>query len=365
MLRDRRAGLDQPAHRPLRRQARPGAGARDLRPGAVDGARARGAFQDVDLSAVFRDVAAWTTARCTRAATTPSWPRLAVKHALDGRGVAHLVLPDEVQVQPSDAPPARRWAGSPTWPRPADRRRWPRAGPAAGRPPPGDHRRATAPGAPPRSCARWPNGSAPRCSPRSRPRAWCPTPTRSVPACSAAAAPRWRRWLMNESDLLLVVGASFANHTGIAPYKPIVQIDDAPAAIGRFHPVDVGDPRRRRADAAPRCSTRSAATDGRPTSAPTSPRAGRSGARRRPAGPPTTGAGVSPPPPCSRPCPAHCPADAVVTVDVGNHAYSFGRYLGVAGPAGAHVRLPRLDRVRLPGRDGCLGRRPVRGRSSR
>ncbi len=28
---------------------------------------------------------------------------------------------------------------------------------------------------------------------------------------------------------------------------------------------------------------------------------------------------------------AHCPADAVITVDVGNHAYSFGRYFGVAG----------------------------------
>ncbi|HEY6421658.1 MAG TPA: hypothetical protein VIY28_00135 [Pseudonocardiaceae bacterium] len=28
---------------------------------------------------------------------------LAVKHAIDGRGVAHLVLPDEVQVQPSTA----------------------------------------------------------------------------------------------------------------------------------------------------------------------------------------------------------------------------------------------------------------------
>ena len=28
---------------------------------------------------------------------------LAVKHALDARGVAHLVLPDEVQVLPSDA----------------------------------------------------------------------------------------------------------------------------------------------------------------------------------------------------------------------------------------------------------------------
>jgi len=28
---------------------------------------------------------------------------LAVKHARDARGVAHLVLPDEVQTQPSDA----------------------------------------------------------------------------------------------------------------------------------------------------------------------------------------------------------------------------------------------------------------------
>src|SRR6185437_889824 len=32
-------------------------------------------------------------------------------------------------------------------------------------------------------------------------------------------------WHMNESDLLVVFGASFANHTGIAPYKPIVQVD--------------------------------------------------------------------------------------------------------------------------------------------
>ncbi len=44
-------------------------------------------------------------------------------------------------------------------------------------------------------------------------------------------------WLMNESDLLVVVGASFSNHTGIASYKPIVQIDDEPSSIGRFHAV--------------------------------------------------------------------------------------------------------------------------------
>ena len=45
-------------------------------------------------------------------------------------------------------------------------------------------------------------------------------------------------WLMNESDLLIALGTSFSNHTGIAAYKPIVQVDDDPAALGRFHPVD-------------------------------------------------------------------------------------------------------------------------------
>ena len=37
----------------------------------------------------------------------------------------------------------------------------------------------------------------------------------------------------------------------------------------------------------------------------------------------------------------------------------------VEGAAGADVGLPRLDRVRLPGRDGRLGRRPRAGRWSR
>ncbi len=47
-------------------------------------------------------------------------------------------------------------------------------------------------------------------------------------------------WMMNESDLIIVFGASFANHTGIATYKPLVQVDHDPMAIGRFHSVDVG-----------------------------------------------------------------------------------------------------------------------------
>ena len=46
-------------------------------------------------------------------------------------------------------------------------------------------------------------------------------------------------WFMNESDLIVVFGASFSNHTGIAEYKPVIQVDIDPMALGRFHPVDL------------------------------------------------------------------------------------------------------------------------------
>ena len=45
-------------------------------------------------------------------------------------------------------------------------------------------------------------------------------------------------WFMSESDLLLVFGASFSNHTGITPKKPIIQVDYDPAALSKFHKVD-------------------------------------------------------------------------------------------------------------------------------
>jgi len=126
-----------------------------------------------------------------------------------------------------------------------------------------------------------------------------------------------------------VVGASFANHTGVAAYKPIVQIDDDPAAIGRFHSVAVpvlGDARltlKALLDALGETK----ATDQRPDVAARwaiwrAEKARRVGDDR--------GQGVSAAAvfdALSR----HLPADAVVTVDVGNHAYSLGRYLESAG----------------------------------
>ena len=46
-------------------------------------------------------------------------------------------------------------------------------------------------------------------------------------------------WFMNEADLLVVLGASFSNHTGITPKLPTIQIDRDPMALGKFHAIDV------------------------------------------------------------------------------------------------------------------------------
>jgi thiamine pyrophosphate-dependent acetolactate synthase large subunit-like protein len=132
-------------------------------------------------------------------------------------------------------------------------------------------------------------------------------------------------WLMNESDLLLVFGASFSNHTGIAPYKPIVQVDFDPMALGRFHPVTVpvlghagvtaallrehigSNPDRvdQRADIAERWAI------------------WRAEKARRLADDRMMGVGSAA---VFDTMTRLVPDGAVLTVDVGNHAYSFGRY---------------------------------------
>ncbi len=46
-------------------------------------------------------------------------------------------------------------------------------------------------------------------------------------------------WFMNEASCLIVLGASFSNHTGITPKKPTIQVDYDAMALGKFHAVDV------------------------------------------------------------------------------------------------------------------------------
>jgi len=288
----------------------------------------RGAFQDVDLSAVFRDVAV-STSTVNAGSDHAELAALAVKRAIDNRGVAHLVLPDEVQTLPSDAA-----AATPEG-RLSDRR----AGPDAA---------ALTRAVDLVGQARRPVIIAGHGARNAREELMAVARRLNAPVLTTfkakgliadsdplAAGVLGRSgtpvasWLMNEADLLVVVGASFANHTGIAPYKSIVQIDDSPAAIGRFDAVGAhlqGDAEITLS--ALRGALHSVkAEDQRPDIAARWA-LWRAEKTRRVVD--DRGRGVAAAAvfdALSR----HLPFDAVVAVDVGNHAYSLGRYLESKG----------------------------------
>lgn len=135
-------------------------------------------------------------------------------------------------------------------------------------------------------------------------------------------------WVMNESDALVVFGASFSNHTGITTKRPTIQVDRDPMILGKFHSVDVpvwGSI----------AETVDALMNGLPDSPTTEDQRGdvaerwkiwREEKQRRLSE--TRGCGV------------HSvavfeamnkvvPANAIIAVDVGNNTYSFGRYFEV------------------------------------
>ena len=296
--------------------------------------RGRGAFQDTDLSAAFADVARYS-ATVQAGSDAAELMNLACKTALVERDVAHLVLPDEVQVQP--APVAERAAGSPQG-RMGDR------------------------GISPAASAL--DAAIDVLSGSARPMIIVGHGARSgiddivalAEAIDAPVATTFKgkgliadqhplacgvlgrsgtpiaSWFMNEADALVTFGVSFANHTGIASYKPIVQVDFDPMALGRFHAVtvpilaDVGVGARALAGALRgRAGTGSAAAE-------VAARwdIWRAEKERRQVD--DRGSGVNSAivfEALSR----LVPADAIMTVDVGNHAYSFGRYFEPCGQA--------------------------------
>ncbi|RIJ32506.1 thiamine pyrophosphate-dependent enzyme [Henriciella mobilis] len=138
-------------------------------------------------------------------------------------------------------------------------------------------------------------------------------------------------WFMNEADLLIVLGASFSDHTGIEPSKPIIQIDRDPMMLAKRHPVtlpvlgDVGVAATQLKDALE--SLQVAGTDQR----------GEIGERwamwRQEK---TTRVAED----NGRGLPAAAlfdaltrlaPTNAIIAVDVGNNTYSFGRYFEPTG----------------------------------
>ncbi|MEU4291639.1 thiamine pyrophosphate-binding protein [Kribbella sp. NPDC026596] len=288
----------------------------------------RGAFQDLDLTAVFKDVAVSSTA-VQAGSDHAELAALAVKHAIDGRGVAHLVLPDEVQILPADAK-AKDPTGRLSRRRiRADEDTLARAA--------GLIRDARRPVLIAGHGARGAEDEVRELAERLRAPVLTTFKAKGlVPDTHPLGAGVLGRsgtpvasWLMNESDLLIVVGASFSNHTGIAAYKPIVQIDDHHAAIGRFDAVTVdvlGDAALTLSALTGRLAD-TKAEDQRPDVAERWA-IWRAEKQRRVND--DRGRGVSAAAvfdALSR----HLPADAVVTVDVGNHAYSLGRYLESKG----------------------------------
>jgi pyruvate oxidase len=134
---------------------------------------------------------------------------------------------------------------------------------------------------------------------------------------------------MNESDLLLVFGASFANHTGIAPYKPIVQVDSEPEALGRFHPVTVpllGDVATTARALAAGCVDVHTIDQRDDVAARRAIWLEEKERRMRD----DRGRGVASAPLFAA-LTRHTPEDAVIAVDVGNNAYAFGRYFEASG----------------------------------
>jgi pyruvate oxidase len=284
----------------------------------------RGAFQDVDLSAVFRDVSV-STITVLSGSDHAELAALAVKHAVDGRGVAHLVLPDEVQVQPSDVPaaqPAGRFSDRRIRPDQAAlshaaalvrdaRRPVIIVGHGARRAAPEVRRLAERLNSPVLTTFK-----AKGLVPDTHPLGAGVLGRSGTPVAS---------WLMNESDLLIAIGASFSNHTGIAPYKPIVQIDDDHAAIGRFNAVtaDVLGDAALTVAALIDSLDEVKATDQRPDLAERWA-IWRAEKGRRANDDRGRGVGAAA---VFHALSQHLPADSVVAVDVGNHAYSLGRYL--------------------------------------
>ena len=135
---------------------------------------------------------------------------------------------------------------------------------------------------------------------------------------------------MDRADLLVVFGASFANHTGIARNKPIVQVDFDRMALGKFHPVDspvwgdVGVTARlmteRLGEVPPACGD---CTD----ELAVKRQAWREEKQHRAAQ--DRGAGIASA--ALFEALTRCvPEDAVMPVDVGNNTYSFGRYFECA-----------------------------------
>ncbi|MEO9515072.1 MAG: thiamine pyrophosphate-binding protein [Paracoccaceae bacterium] len=197
-----------------------------------------GAFQDIDLSSAFEAVSRFsqTVLSSSKHAELVS---LAMKNALVERDVSHLIFPDDMQTIPSDEPagtPDGRMGGSVVVPDAADIDKavdlingskrpiivvghgaWDSIDAIIGL--------AEKLGAPVLTTFKGKGLIA-----DDHPNAAGVLGRSGTPIAS---------WFMNEADVILALGTSFSNHTGIEQSKPIIQVDFERMQLGKFHPVDL------------------------------------------------------------------------------------------------------------------------------
>ena len=137
-------------------------------------------------------------------------------------------------------------------------------------------------------------------------------------------------WFMNEADLILALGTSFSNHTGINRGKKIIQVDYERMQLGKFHPValpvwgEIGafcealnpllKDGKGRDDQITELAERWAIW-----------RAEKQTRLGEDAGQGIASAAIF------EVLTELCPEDAIIAVDVGNNTYSFGRYFETKG----------------------------------
>jgi len=285
----------------------------------------RGAFQEVDLVGAFGDVAQYSNSLSAES-NFPEIMTLACKSAILNRGVSHLVFPDDVQTVETDAA-----ADTPDG-------RLPERGIQA--PATTLDEAATRIAAAERPLIICGHGArfnmpeiielaeALRCPVATTFKAKGVIADNHPLACGVLgrSGTPIASWFMNECDQMIVLGASFSNHTGITPKKPIIQVDFDAMQLGRFHKVDVpvwgeigatvAALRERLGALQPKATDQTAEVAERW-------RIWRAEKTRRTQE--TRGQGISSASLFEALSKA-CPDDAIIAVDVGNNTYSFGRY---------------------------------------
>ena len=285
-----------------------------------------GAFQEIDLAAAFGQVAGWTQ-NVLHKSRFAELANLAAKHAIVNRSVSHLIFPDEVQTLPA---PEHAKPGSPEG----------RIGPVTITPPAesvdaavdliaGSKRPVIVVG----------HGARFDMEPVVQLAELLGAPVLTTfkgkglisdfhpLGCGVLgrSGTPIASYFMNESDALLVFGASFSNHTGITPKRPIVQVDFDRMMLGKFHPVKVpvwGEIGVTAKLLLERLAGRTDTVDQRVEVAERWAIWRREKERRLAE---ERGQGVASVAVFSA-MNRHVADDAVLTVDVGNNAYSFGRY---------------------------------------